>query len=493
MRPLRVCYNRDSGGRTLRPYAAAVTDDAAADTRDTAMTSLTDDLIAILGPEHVLSEPRGCAAFVVQGVVPACVAAPGSLEELSAVMRAADAHRAAVAPWGGGTQQRIGGPPARLDLVVRTGRMASVLVHEPDDLTISVEAGLTLGALREHLVRHGQMLPLDPPLPERATIGGLIATAADGPRRLGYGTLRDLLIGVTVVEADGRVSRGGGMVVKNVSGFDMMKLYLGSFGTLAVVASANFKLLPAPRAAGSLLCRFDTPERAFAAAGALALTQLTPTAVEYLSAGALPFLGEVWGGEAPPKEIFARGPAAPAPPHAAAESGACALLVRAEGLPQAVERHMADAARIAGQAGAAGVARLEGADETALWARVAGLPQAERLAPGEALLKLAVLPADVERAAARLEKLARTAGVRAAISARALSGVVYARLAPLDGERLAAILAQLPGLQWVATDLPGVARWGAAPQGAEVMRRIKREFDPHNLLNPGRFIPEVDG
>src|SRR5690242_4776544 len=135
---------------------------------------------------------------------------------------------------------------------------------------------MTIGALRAHLAQHGQMLPIDPPLPSRATIGGLIATATDGPRRLGYGTLRDLLIGISVIEAGGRISKSGGMVVKNVSGFDMMKLYLGSFGTLAVIASANFKLMPIPRAMASLLCVFDNTTQAFAALEALQLTQLTP-------------------------------------------------------------------------------------------------------------------------------------------------------------------------------------------------------------------------
>ena len=237
----------------------------------------------IVSEQYVTADPAACALYAVQGVVPACVVAPGSLEELSAVMQVAYERRAAVVPWGGGTQQYIGSPPARVDLLVRTERLNRVLIHEPDDLTISVEAGITLGALRELTARHGPMLPLDPPLAGRATIGGLLATAADGPRRLGYGTLRELTIGIAVVEASGRISRGGGMVVKNVSGFDMMKLYLGSLGTLAIIASANFKLLPIPRAAATLLCTFDDPVAAFAAIEAIQLTQLTPTAAEYLN------------------------------------------------------------------------------------------------------------------------------------------------------------------------------------------------------------------
>src|SRR5262245_59062596 len=323
-------------------------------------------LVPIIGEQYIWTDPTACAAYAVQDVVPGCVAAPANIEELAGVLRVAQELRAAVVPWGGGTQQLIANPPARADLVVRLERLNRVLIHEPFDLTISVEAGMTLGALRDHLAPHGQMLPIDPPLPARATLGGLIATAADGPRRLGYGTLRDLLIGITVVEAGGCVSKAGGMVVKNVSGFDMMKLYLGSYGTLAVIAGANFKLLPAPRVAATLLCVFDTPAGAFAALDALQLTQLTPTAAEYFNAGALQSLGL---------------------------AGTCALALRAEGLEAAVERHMGDMAELVRRNTACDIQRLDGPDEADLWAHLADLPQTAQLAADEALLKLAVLPA----------------------------------------------------------------------------------------------------
>jgi len=202
------------------------------------------------------------------------------------------------------------------------------------------------------------------------------------------------------------------MVVKNVSGFDMMKLYLGSFGTLAVIASANFKLLPAPRAAGSPLCRFDTPAQAFAAADALQQTQLTPTAVEYLNAAALAGLDT--------GQAAATGPAQ------------CGLLARAEGLLQAVERHLSEMGAIAERSGARAIERLEGAQEAQLWEQVADLPQTAALAPGEAVVKLSVLPGDVEQVVTRVEASAAAADGSALIGARALSGVIYARLRGLD-------------------------------------------------------------
>lgn len=404
--------------------------------------------------------PEACAAYAVQGVVPGCVVAPISIDELAAVMGVGQEARAATTPWGGGTQQQIGAPPERIDLLVRTERLNRVLIHEPDDLTISVEAGMTLGALHAHLAQHGQMLPLDPPLPARATIGGLIATATDGPRRLGYGTLRDLLIGISVVEVGGSVSRGGGMVVKNVSGFDMMKLYLGSFGTLAVVASANFKLLPAPRFNATQCCTFDSIKAAFGFLEALQMTQLTPTAAEYLNRGAL---------------------------HALGLDGACAIVVRAEGLEAAVERHMREVGGLAQQHNATTTLHAE---DAVLWQCIADLPQTADLVTDEAVIKLAVLPSDTDRAIVHLEALSERLGHAPIISARALNGVVYARLRPVDALLLTELAMTLPGLRWVATSIAGTPRWGAAPSALTMMQRIKQEFDPLGLLNKGRFVTD---
>jgi glycolate oxidase FAD binding subunit len=423
-----------------------------------------NDLAAIVSEQHVTADPAACAGYAVQGVVPACMVTPGSLEELSAVMRVAYERRMAVVPWGGGTQQNLGGLPARVDLLVRTERLNRVLIHEPDDLTISVEAGITLGALQELTRRHGLMLPLDPPLADRTTIGGLLATATDGPRRLGYGTLRELTIGIAVVEASGRVTRGGGMVVKNVSGFDMMKLYLGSLGTLAIIASANFKLQPIPRAAATLLCTFGDPAAAFAVIEAIQLTQLAPTAVEYLNSVALSALDQL---------------------------GTCALALRAEGLPQAVERHIAELSALATHHGAVDPRRLDREDDAAVWERIADLPQAAELAPDETLIKLTTLPFEVERTVAQIELLAAHADARATINARALNGVIYIRLRPVTAASLNVLLAALPGIQWVATALAGVPRWGPPPQGLDLMRRIKAEFDPAGMLNQGRYVDGI--
>jgi glycolate oxidase FAD binding subunit len=262
-------------------------------------------------------------------------------------------------------------------------------------------------------------------------------------------------------------------------------------GTLAIIASANFKLLPIPRAATTLLCTFGDPAAAFAAIEALQLLQLTPTAAEYLNTIALGRILATENTEGAEKrnERDISSLSVRSVPSVAAPS--CALALRAEGLPQAVERHIAELTTLATRNGATNIQRLDHTDEAALWERIADLPQVAELAPDEALLKLTTLPFEIERIIAHVELLAARADARAAINARALNGVIYTRLRPVTTDSLNALLAELSGTQWVATALAGVPRWGATPPGLELMRRIKAEFDPAGMLNQGRYVEGI--
>src|SRR6266508_1269310 len=208
-------------------------------------TDLLDDLRQA-APNARLLTGGGTDGYEIDELRPSAVALPADVEEVAALLRLASARGWAVAPRGGGTMIEQGNPPARLDLVLDLTRLDHVIEHRPRDLTVTVAAGITVGALQEELAKQGQMLALDPPLAGRATVGGVLAGNAWGPRRQRYGTARDLLIGSRTVLADGTRVRSGGKVVKNVAGYDLNRLFIGSAGTLAVLVEATFKVVPIP-------------------------------------------------------------------------------------------------------------------------------------------------------------------------------------------------------------------------------------------------------
>ena len=223
------------------------------------------------------------ASDAIAGVVPSFVAFPASTDEASALLRVAAAHQLAVVARGAGTGLGWGAPPASADLVIDLQAMDQVLEHAAGDLVARVQAGVTMGHLASVLASAGQELAID--APADATAGGVVATGTAGPRRLRYGAPRDLLIGITVVRADGEVAHAGGKVVKNVAGYDLGKLFCGSAGTLGLITEATFRLHPRPAAAAYLTAQFGpaADDVAGAVAGAVAAaagSALVPSAVQ---------------------------------------------------------------------------------------------------------------------------------------------------------------------------------------------------------------------
>lgn len=401
------------------------------------------------------------AAYTVHGVTPTRVAFPSDATACATLLRHAAQHHWSVVPWGGGTRQLVGAPPTRVDLVVVTTQLDRVLQHEPDDLTISVEAGMTAGALRRYLAQHGQMIPIDPAIPDRTTIGGMLATAADGPRRAQYGILRDMIIGISVVEAHGEPSRAGGMVVKNVSGFDMMKLYHGSYGTLALITAANFKLIPIPPARGSVLIACTDLGTALTVVDAVAASQLTPVACELVDTA----LGRALGVDA-----------------------AWSVVVAAEGPEAAVERHLRDGVALAAQHHAVAHAARGDAHDRRL-ATIADACATDPLAAGELVLRWATVPAFVGDIVRRVAGTAALHGGDPTVHARATVGCGTIRVTGLSSAQQDAWIAAFSEVVAVATTATDLAQYWHAPHGGTaVMQRIKAEFDPHGRMNPGRFV-----
>ncbi len=383
---------------------------------------------------------------------------PPSASELARALREADEAGLAVIPRGSGSQQYVGNPPARADLVIDTTALAGVVEHTPADLTVTVAAGTRLADLQTVLARAGQRLPLDPAHQDVATIGGLIATNASGPRRQRHGTLRDLVIGTRVALVDGTIARAGGKVVKNVAGYDLNKLYLGSLGTLGVVVEATFKVLPLAKREEALVATFASLRDAIETALAIARTPLRPSALEAHDLG-----------EAP------------------------TLVVVAEGEDAPLARVLEDAARLARERGARQVERR--GDVEALLVRTRAVPESEEGVLLRASLPIAAQPAYVDE----LRRMAREHQVELGLGAHAGVGVVRARFrgepdtTPGAALAAAAVAKSLEGDAWVervAENLRGRIPdvWYGEPPGFFLMRRIKGEFDPKGTLNPGRFV-----
>ncbi|MCX7792380.1 MAG: FAD-binding oxidoreductase, partial [Chloroflexaceae bacterium] len=415
----------------------------------------TAALAAIAGADHVTTDGAGLAV------------SPGSVEELAQVVALCHRVGAPIRPCS--DMARLTGARSAPQLVrIATRRMKRVLVYEPDDLTIGVEAGTSPAELQALLAANGQMLPLDLHRPEAATLGALVAIAADGPRRLGYGTLRDWVLGLTIVEADGVVSRLGGQVVKNVSGFDLVKLLVGSHGTLGVIAAVRLRVFPRPRATATLVAAFSGRRNALDCLEAVADTRLQPTAAE-LVAG-------------PPETS---GPLAVPP-------GGALLALRAEGHPAAVARHMRALRDLAGEAGALSAEEVSGSAEEALWAEVARRA-APPEGPGASLMRLCAAPADLGAALDAAEAEALPRGLALAICARGLSGVAYLQVAGPEEGRLDFHAALARRLRHAHLLDPALAVRAAHPRGAPpptlaLMRAIKTELDPFNRMNPGAFF-----
>src|SRR5690348_156943 len=230
-------------------------------------------------------EPEALSNYTIDGVLPRLVVAPDSKEQVAQIITLVNQHGLTLLARGGGSRMNLGGIPEQVDVVLETQRMTRLLEHEAPDLTCHVETGITFAALQARLAAKGQWIALDPPDAEQATLGGILASNASGPKRLRYGTARDIVIGLYVVQANGEIARSGGRVVKNVAGYDLNKLYIGWLGTLGIIVEANFKLQPLPAAERTLLLSFANASDAMQMVIALLGSLLSPSAIELIDPG----------------------------------------------------------------------------------------------------------------------------------------------------------------------------------------------------------------
>jgi glycolate oxidase FAD binding subunit len=348
----------------------------------------------------------------------------------------------------------MAGPVEPADCQVTTAALKRVIEYEPHDLTISVEAGLSWRELVRTAAAHGQMAPLDPPFGAQATVGGVVAANSSGPRRRLYGTARDMVIGMRFATLEGKLAQSGGMVVKNVSGLDMAKLMIGSFGTLAAIAVVNLRLTPAPEVERSFLLAFRSAAEAIAARNELLGGALQPAAVDLLNPLAGAGLGmDSW-----------------------------LLAVRAGGTAAVMDRYERELARLADWM------LFEGGRQDDLWNRVENFtPWFLERNPDGAVVRASVVLKGVEEVMASFDGPAL---------ARAGTGVCYGYFERTEdaagwlavGSRRGwkAVMEFAPEERKRALDL-----WPGPGPDLELMRRVKGLFDPANLLNRGRLYGRI--
>ncbi|HLG56953.1 MAG TPA: FAD-binding oxidoreductase [Vicinamibacterales bacterium] len=395
------------------------------------------------------STREGSAADAIDGVVPRQIVEPDTASGLAATLQRASRDRLVTVLRGGGTKLGWGRQPRPIDLLVSTARLNSLLVHRHGDLTATVHAGVTLAQLNRELARHRQWLPVDSAFDE-ATIGGIVATNDSGPLRHRHGTPRDLLIGVTLALADGRLVKAGGHVVKNVAGYDLGKLVSGSFGSLAAIVDATFKLFPLPQASATLDAGYRDVEAMARDASLIAASQLEPCAFDV------------------------------------SFEGHYRLLVRFASSPAAVKAQVESAQRMLSPVSSL----VSGDREAAIWTdhvrsswvgtgavvRVGWLPAK--------LAELTTLVRDVQQITAGGITIAGRVGIGTGLFR--LDADLRAQAAALERLRSSVWVGNVAVLRASQELKAGTDVWGPPGSAIAVARALKQTFDPAGILNAER-------
>ena len=412
---------------------------------------LERELREICGEDHVVARavgPDGAGKEPAAGIE----VSPATVDQVEAVLRLANKRQFTVAPCGGGGRVLSGAA----DVLLHTARLNDVEHYDPADLTCGVGAGMTVAHLNAMVGVHRLMFAVDPPCAERATIGGLLATAGHGPMRHGYGSVRDFCIGVRFVTGDGRKAKGGGRVVKNVAGYDVIKLLIGSYGTLAVITSASFKLFPAPRQTRTFLAEFGTWREALKFRDLVLRSPLAPMCLELVS---------------PRARIVMR-------PDLTED--AWVICLRAAGSDSVLARYRKEL-------GSAVTLELEGDNESAVWRALSDFPLIANRKPDRPFsstkhrqYSLFTPPAELGAVLQVLEDVSDAAIANAAYIGRCGIGHLLVHLESLDSEA-----EQLTQTKALRQRLPAAVQFLDSWQDLAVlgsMRAVNQALDANNVL-----------
>jgi glycolate oxidase FAD binding subunit len=433
----------------------------------------------LCGRANVGADLHTNSAFVVDGVCPSLTVRPRTQDEVAGVVSACAAAGAALIPWGGGTAMSAGNPPERADVVVCLDRLDRVVEFDAPNLCVTVEAGATLASLCGILAEKAERLPLDPAGGDRTTVGGLVAADQSGPSRLLHGTPRDWVLGMRVVLPNGERVRCGGRVIKNVSGYDMNKLFIRSFGTLGVITEVTFRLLPSASVRATVVGLFRDQTAAASVVEGIKGSFLLPQALELLDPAALVLAAPAMGID---------------------NGHDFGLVAGFAGSAATVDRQVRDSKAMVTAHG--GSPRFLGDEaSTTAWEALADPFRRLPAVPLRVICKVAVPIGATGELMESVRHIASANGVFSAAAAHVASGVVRMALLASDND-LSSVVETVNQLRQHAEHAGGslvlweapprikavVEAWGRTGSGIAVMRRVKARFDPKRICSPGRFV-----
>jgi glycolate oxidase FAD binding subunit len=455
-----------------------------------ATTNLAARLEGVVDARRVVADEEELGAFAIGGLAPCAIVRPSCAEEAAEIVRFAATERLGVIACGSRSKLDMGMPPAQWDIALDMTEMQQITHYDAGDLTLSVEVGMRLRTLEGALADKRQFLPLAVPCYETSTVGGAVSSGIDSALRRQYGTARDFLIGAEFVDGKGNLCKSGGRVVKNVTGYDLHKLLIGSLGTLGVITRLNFRTFPLPQASGGYLASFPTMEGALAFRAILEASGLPIANEETLSPGVASIVAA----------ILRR--ACAALPALLDSPGWC-VYASYEGHSTVVQRITHCLEKLGREAGVEKSEILQDSADDQLGGMLREAFEWLRWASPSALLFRIVLPQIAPRDLAELAKAAKAADLRCELLVRATAVIYFVVLA--DGESEAALgtlgevasrvfaLAESRQGHAIVLHAPESLKtqvnvWGPKRADFPLMQRVKRAFDPQNILAPGRFV-----